>query len=207
MDDTTTSHQVYVMDWILTKPNGNLYFVYYDRRNYTDNRTDVYVAYSGDGGQTFFNKRVSETPFTPQEGIFFGDYNNIVAYDGIIRPVWTRLHGGELSLWTDLTTLGDILSIEEPKAPSNPIEMGQYPNPSLDVAYVSFKLHEAAKVSLNLYDMTGKLVANIMQDETKGYGKHIIPINLNELNLKAGTYLCKLSVNDGEKALRMIVVE
>ena len=77
-----------------------LFFVFYDRRNYDDNRTDVYVAYSFDGGETFTNERISDSPFTPNEGVFFGDYTNIVANDSIVRPIWTRLEGGQLTIWT-----------------------------------------------------------------------------------------------------------
>lgn len=204
-DDPAGKHQF--MSWMdIDLINGDLYFVYYDRRDYNDNRTDVYVAYSSDGGETFANAKISDTPFEPTTGIFFGDYNNIVTYNGIIRPVWTRLDTGTLSIWTDLTTLEDIITYTKEDVESQP-EVSQYPNPSSDLAYVSFKLHESSKVSLSLYDMNGKLVKDILRNETKGYGKYIIPIQLSALGLNSGTYLCKLSVNEQEKTLRMIVVE
>jgi hypothetical protein len=31
-----------------------------------------------------------------------GDYNNISAYNGMVRPIWTELHDGKLSVWTAL---------------------------------------------------------------------------------------------------------
>ena len=76
--------------------------MFYDRRNYTDTQTDVYMAISKDGGESFTNERISELPFTPKENVFFGDYNNISAYKGIIRPIWTRYEDGKLSIWTAL---------------------------------------------------------------------------------------------------------
>ncbi len=81
---------------------GYLYIVFYDRRAYEDNQTDVYLAVSKDGGATFINKKISASPFLPSRGVFFGDYNNISAYDGIVRPIWTRCTGGQLSIWTAL---------------------------------------------------------------------------------------------------------
>ena len=33
-------------------------------------------------------------------GIFFGDYNNIAAQNGVIRPIWTRLVSGDLSIYS-----------------------------------------------------------------------------------------------------------
>lgn len=98
-DDNSKTHQFFT--WMdIDQSNGNLYFVFYDRRNYTDTQTDVYMAVSRDGGQTFENKRISDKPFTPSRAVFFGDYNNISAASGVVRPIWTRYDQGKLSIWT-----------------------------------------------------------------------------------------------------------
>lgn len=100
-DDDSGSHQFFT--WMDVDPvTGNIYVVFYDRRNYPDNRTDVYLAISKDGGKSFENKKISESPFTPKAKVFFGDYNNISAYDGVIRPIWTRYENGVMSVWTAL---------------------------------------------------------------------------------------------------------
>jgi hypothetical protein len=84
--------------------------VFYDRRNYSDNlTTDVYMARSTDGGETFTNFLVSSTPFVPGGSTFFGDYNGISAYAGKVRPIWTRLVGGQLSIWTAIV---DFLALD-----------------------------------------------------------------------------------------------
>ena len=89
--------------WMDVDPiTGYIYVVFYDRRNHIDTKTDVYLAYSTDGGTTFTNTKISEAPFTPNELVFFGDYNDISAYDGHVRPIWTRLEGLKLSVWTAL---------------------------------------------------------------------------------------------------------
>jgi len=47
--------------------------------------------------------KISEKPFTPtNNGVFFGDYNNISAYNGRVRPIWTQLDDRTLSVWTAL---------------------------------------------------------------------------------------------------------
>ncbi|MCB0572514.1 MAG: exo-alpha-sialidase [Phaeodactylibacter sp.] len=84
----------------LDQSTGYIYIVFYDRRAYDDNRTDVYLAFSTDGGQSFTNRRISESPFTPTTDVFFGDYNDISAENGHVRPIWTRLENGKLSVWT-----------------------------------------------------------------------------------------------------------
>jgi len=104
--DKSKRHQFF--PWICIDPiTGYLYVVFYDRRNYRDNRTDVYLAYSKDGGQTFINTLISKNPFTPTSEIFIGDYNHISAYNGIVRPIWTRMDGNRLSVWTALIEITD----------------------------------------------------------------------------------------------------
>jgi hypothetical protein len=81
---------------------GGIHIVFYDRRSHTDETTNVYVASSFDGGETFTNLLVSESPFLPQGTVFFGDYNNISAVDGHVRPIWTREDNNVLTIWTAL---------------------------------------------------------------------------------------------------------
>ena len=100
-DDQPGKHQF--LTWMSVDPKtGFIYTVFYDRRNYEDNNTDVYLAYSMDGAKTFKNIKISEKPFIPVSFTFFGDYNNISAYNGRVRPIWTRFEGGKLSIWTAL---------------------------------------------------------------------------------------------------------
>jgi hypothetical protein len=106
-DDNTTRHQFFVWSTI-DLSTGNLWFVFYDRRNTTGAATDVYVAKSTDGGNTFENFKVSESSFTPTSGVFFGDYTNIAAWDGKIYPFWMRLQG---SLSVLITIIQDSTTI------------------------------------------------------------------------------------------------
>lgn len=100
-DDASGSQQFFT--WMACDPtNGSLHVVFYDRRAYDDTRTDVYVASSFDGSASWMNRRVSATPFIPSGKTFFGDYNNISAYDGKVRPIWTREDSKILTVWTAL---------------------------------------------------------------------------------------------------------
>ena len=89
--------------WLaIDQVTGHLYTVFYDRRNHADVKTDVYVAVSSDGAQTFKNLKISTEPFEPNPLVFFGDYNHISAHNGVVRPIWTRLDKLNLSVWTAL---------------------------------------------------------------------------------------------------------
>lgn len=98
-DDYGSKHQFF--NWMtIDQLTGNIYVIFYDRRNYDDASTDVYLARSIDGGKSFTNERISEKPFLPDSQTFMGDYANISAANGVIRPIWTRLDTNRLSIWT-----------------------------------------------------------------------------------------------------------
>lgn len=98
-DDAPGKHQFFT--WMaVDQSSGFIYCVIYDIRNYNDTKTDVYLAMSKDGGATFENRKISENPFEPSEDVFFGDYNNISAVNGVVRPIWTRNDSGKLSICT-----------------------------------------------------------------------------------------------------------
>lgn len=107
-NDSTSAQQYH--PWITVDPiNGNIYMVWYDRRNHKDEKTDVYMARSIDGGKTFVNFKVSERSFTPKSYTFMGDYIGVAAYNNIVRPIWTAVDDhGTLSAWTAIINVNAI---------------------------------------------------------------------------------------------------
>ena len=84
----------------IDQSTGYLYIVYYDRREHQDNKTDVYLSVSKDGGDSFKDYKISEKPFLPNDEVFFGDYTNISAHNGVVRPIWSHLDDIVISLYT-----------------------------------------------------------------------------------------------------------
>lgn len=106
-DKKKKAHQFFT--WMtIDQTTGYLYFVFYDRRNYrrkSSAATDVYLAISKDGGETFENIKISEKPFHPTKSKFFGDYTNISAHNGVVRPIWTSLDNGKFKIMTAIINL------------------------------------------------------------------------------------------------------
>lgn len=99
--DRRKRHQFFT--WLaIDQTTGWLYAVFYDRREHKDKMTDVALAVSKDGGKTWKNMKISSSPFEPQSWVFFGDYSNISAQNGSVRPIWTHLENGKLSIRTAL---------------------------------------------------------------------------------------------------------
>jgi hypothetical protein len=111
-NDDPGSHQF--LPTITVDPsNGYIYIIYYDRRDYDDDQTDVYLAYSTDNGGTFKNVKLSESPFKPQADVFFGDYGSVAANQGRIVAMWTRMDNGKTSIWGTVFKHEDVDGAKE----------------------------------------------------------------------------------------------
>ncbi len=191
-DDTTGKHQFFT--WMdIDQATGYLWFVWYDRRNYDDNRTDVYMAVSKDGGSTFENFRVSESPFTPSESIFFGDYTNVSAHNGVVRPIWGRMDLSVQSIYSAIIDTAAISGIETEPMISGQIDI--YPNPSADIFMASYKLHEYMTVDVSIINAMGQIVAIVLQEE-QGPGRHNLQISGEEYGLQSGYYTLRIHSNE-----------
>jgi hypothetical protein len=89
-DDLTSNAQWQV--WATCDDaNGDLYAVFYDRReDPADREARAYVARSTDGGETWVNFPVGDAPFLPAGiyGTYMGDYIGIAALDSHVYPLW-----------------------------------------------------------------------------------------------------------------------
>jgi len=160
--------------WLtIDQVTGYLYDVFYDRRNYTDAETDVYVAHSTDGGSTWINERVSASPFTPNTGRFFGDYNNITAYNGVVRPIWTRQDGNALSVYTAIMNFPLAIAQITGGVPKQYSLSQNYPNPFNPTTKINFSIPPSkgvggmngAEVFLRIYDVLGREVTTLISQQ------------------------------------------
>lgn len=193
-NDTTQTHQFFT--WMTIDPStGWLYGVFYDRRNYTDNYTDVYLAISKDGGQTFENHLISESPFLPSSNIFFGDYTNISALNGMVRPVWTRLHNDSLSVWTALIQIdstGGFTGYSPIGQRDNLSEILAFPNPSSGKIAFSWKLKTSTTFSIEIWDNMGKKIASPVVNKTLSEGMYVEHFDASSYQLSSGIYYFQL---------------
>ncbi len=97
-DDPINNGKDQYWPWVTVNEQGNVYIVFYDTRNTTNNNyIKAYLAESTDGGLTFSNTELSsqESPTsTPNSDVRFGDYIGIDSYNGRVVPVWTDERAG-----------------------------------------------------------------------------------------------------------------
>lgn len=187
---------------------GNLYCVFYDRRNFaaTSQQTDVYIAKSVDGGNSFSNYKINQTSFVPSPAIFFGDYTGISAYNNMVRPIWMAYSSGTLSAWTALID-GATMSIDESGWNANsPVELQQnQPNPFNQTTWIKFSLKKNGKVNLKVFDLLGKEVATLYEKEEFPEGDFDYIFNAQTYDLKPGIYYYSISCDEYATTKKMIV--
>ncbi|MEO5674253.1 MAG: hypothetical protein ABIQ74_06375 [Chitinophagales bacterium] len=190
-DDNTETHQF--MSWMdIDQADGMIWIVFYDRRNYSDKNTDVFLAYSADGGETFTNVKISESPFIPNAITFLGDYNNISAYGGKIAPIWTREDNLQTSVWTaqiEVTTLTEAM---QTLLPSHFLLFQNTPNPFSETTSIGMAIPVSDFYTLTLFDMTGKKITDLILDEFLEQGHHKIVLAAKQLGLRNSAYYYSL---------------
>jgi hypothetical protein len=188
--------------------NGDIYIVFYDRREHSDNLTDVYMAVSRDGGETFENKKISANSFFPGSSIFFGDYTNISAYNGRVRPIWLHMQIPTPDMFIYTALIDSVNTAVEPvlKDPAIFSMEQNFPNPASGITNFSYKIHVASTATLNVHDIYGKVVATLVDGRLLQPGKYIEQFDVGKAGLAPGFYY--FSLVSGEQSVnRKMIVE
>jgi hypothetical protein len=204
-DDNSNRQQFF--SWMdVDQKTGIIYVIFYDRRNHEDKSTDVYVAYSEDGGETFVNEKISEEPFSPKSTIFFGDYTNISAYNGKVAPIWARMDGSSLSVWTA------ILDFPTSAASGIPVSSGDFllgqnfPNPFSYHTTIDIRINAPGTYTLTLFDLSGHRLTDIFRDRLLEKGSEKVTLDAKELGLSAGAYYYTVQKENEMVTKKLIVV-
>ncbi|MCX6247026.1 MAG: T9SS type A sorting domain-containing protein [Bacteroidetes bacterium] len=184
---------------------GFIYFVFYDRRAYPDEATDVYMAVSRDGGETFQNFKVSESPFTPNHLIFFGDYTNISAHNNVVRPIWARLDNSQLTVYTALVDSLFMSIGQKPESGFSSTLEQNFPNPGRSVTCIAYKVRRNTTINLEVFDLYGNRIATLVDHKVSAPGRYIENFDIAKYGLTPGLYFYSLTDNEKSVRRKMIV--
>jgi len=79
-----------------------------------------------------------------------------------------------------------------------------YPNPFNPSTQIQYTLEKAGNVSLKVYDMLGREVASLV-DENQSAGKHIV--NFNAANFATGVYLYRIKTGSFIQIKKMLLLK
>lgn len=77
---------------------GTIVSLFYDRRDRQNWETDIFLAYSSDGGVSFKNIKLNSRAFIPDPEVFFGDYLAVDIFNNTVHAMWPEMHSGKISL-------------------------------------------------------------------------------------------------------------
>ncbi|MFU8859039.1 MAG: T9SS type A sorting domain-containing protein [Cyclonatronaceae bacterium] len=108
----------------------------------------------------------------------------------------------------DLNIGGTFVSIEDGRTEERPgrIHLGQnYPNPFNPTTIIGFELPAADVVTLEVYNMLGQKVAELLKNSMLGSGRHNVEFNAS--GLPSGVYLYRLNTNSFSESRKMMLIK
>jgi len=201
-DDNSARPQFY--PWMSIDPvTGIIYIVYYDRRNTISTMTEVFIARSTDGGETFYNFKISESAFETTLQEFLGDYINVVAYNGRAYPVWTQTDVFGRSIM--MTEIDESTLVAENNEIVYKYSLDQnYPNPFNPSTIIRYELPVESSVNLMVLNTLGEEVIQLI-DEIQKAGVHQYQFIPN--NLSSGIYFYRLIAGNYRATNKMIFLQ
>jgi hypothetical protein len=139
----------------------------------------------------------------------------VAYYGGFGMPTVVLLGGpGHAKLWgtqnfvtADTTTMHDlIIAMLTANINENATELtalNVYPNPANDMLNVNFTLANAGEVSIELLDLSGKLITSISKEQME---LGAMQKQLNVAEIVSGSYLLNISVNGTTKMEKVNII-
>ena len=151
--------------------------------------------------------------------IIAGDHQNSLLYQRIIQPTGTDgsmppnvpLSQSQIDLiaqWID-EGAGNSLSTDDAFLPKDYTLHQNYPNPFNPSTVISFSLKKEEFVSIDIYNMTGKHIINLMNGEKK-VGTHNINWSGRDKNdalITSGQYFYQLRTSSSSTTMKMLFIK
>ena len=86
---------------------------------------------------------------------------------------------------------------------NNEYSISLFPNPTSNISYLTINSSINELASIELFDVTGKLIKSISQQIVLGENR--IEINQRKLNLEKGIYFIKTCINNSSKTMKLVI--
>ncbi|TVR18490.1 MAG: T9SS C-terminal target domain-containing protein [Balneolaceae bacterium] len=129
--------------------------------------------------------------------------------DGMVADRQTVRHGEAVALYSADVTGIDIVPKEEnteedPDDPTQFVLEQNFPNPFNSRTQIRYQLPETSEVRLNVYEMTGRRVATLVNGNRPA-GTHTVTFNAG--NLSSGVYIYRLQAGEYLQMKRLTVIK
>ncbi len=156
-------------------------------------------------GATLSTVSATTTNFVPTVAQWRTETISLASYltDTDVRIKFEFTSGGGNNIYLDDININSATGINDPEIGINQFDV--FPNPVQDNTMVSFSMDKSQKVSLQVFDMTGREVMDLY-DGNLDAGDHQFPIHTAG-TLGSGLYFVRLTTAEGRSVTRKLVVE
>jgi hypothetical protein len=156
--------------------------------------------------------RIKTYEITSDSAFVFGS-NAGNQYDTTTTYNWVQNTPDALLMEIDINKVGAVTSAKYLQTFSNGINVVKhaeftanlYPNPTSTLAYLAYENETATKVSASIFDVTGRQVATLLNNQEQAAGKQTLTVDVTNLQLPQGLYMIQLTVNGATKTLKLNV--
>jgi hypothetical protein len=187
--------------------NGGLNIIYYDDRNTTSDSTGVFLSRSTDGGDSWNEYPISKHNFKPQTigGGFQPDNLSITSSGSILLPFWMDNSTGVYQLWTSRIDL-NMIRVDD-FVSDMPLKFSldqNYPNPFNSLTTIQYHIPEESFVTIKIYNSNGEEIEEVFRG-IKSPASYVLSFNAD--NYSSGIYFCRITANNYDSAIKMILLK
>ncbi len=194
---------------------GGIDIVFYDDRYTNSDSCGMMLARSLDGGDTWREYLISDRNFkpTPIGGLgqgYQGDNIDLTSSGETLWPVWMDNRTGIYQIWTVPLKFTEISAIGDKEREPPDFELMQnQPNPFHNQTTIGYRLYRSGFVSLQVYDLSGQLVADLIHDKQQpgSYSvRLVIPNSENGSKSAPGVYVYRFRFDGETRCKRLIIL-
>ena len=190
---------------------GGIDILFHDDRNTTSDSTDVFLARSFDGGNTWNEFSLNNSRFKPKPIVggassYQGDHISLLAVGNKLYALWMADYSGIYQVWASIFDMHVLATEKLIDGVINEFNLFQnYPNPFNPSTTIFFSIPKASKVTLKVYDVLGKEVATLV-NEILQVGNHKTEFSSTS-NLTSGVYFYSLTSGDFIETKKLVLLK
>jgi hypothetical protein len=181
-------------DAVIHKDNSNIIVV----------GTEFGVWATDDGGATWTNQTdgIQGVPVFAMRQQTWNWQNNPVGPDWVQNPnvIYAGTHGRGFFRTESLV---GVRPVNDPLANAELDQVVLMPNPASTQSVVNFTLRKAGDVTVNVYDIKGKLV---LSNTRRNLAAAVQNVPLNTESLNVGTYMVEVRTGEQRRSARLVVM-
>ena len=171
-----------------------------------------YYIYSFEGGTDNgdFSQNVNINGYSPSTNQW-GPYDDLSSIPAYVYSIDDQIKFTSLARSVQMIMVeggNNILTVNDKAGTKMPYSYNlyqNYPNPFNPNTTLSYSLPKESIVKLSVYDVMGREIAIVVDNETKSAGVHTVPFNAERLS--SGVYFYKLQTNGYTETKRMLLLK